>query len=259
MANSYFFLNLGADLVMDVQGAKTTNGTPLDGWTQKTPASPNQFWTFEPGPAANPGFYFIKSNLGHNLVIDVQGGKTASGTPLDVWPQNSPVTANQLWKFAPTAPVPAQGYIQSQLGHNLVIDLKGEKTAKGTLLDVWPQASSKATQLWFLLPASGNTYNPKITSIAVAGQGFAITGTGFQAGTQVMATYQFTDPSTGGFSLGSFSAWTDFGGIFTNTSRIDELVSGSPGTLVIQIFFSIPAFPHGGVITAQWNGSQFTL
>jgi len=259
MANSYYFMNLGSGLVMDVLGASTTNGTPLDGWSQNSPASPNQLWTFEAGPSGNPGYYYIKSNLGHSLVVDVKGGGTASGTPLDAWPQNSPASANQLWKYEPVGPVPPQGFIQSLLGDNLVIDLKGEKTAKGTTLDVWPQGSGKATQLWFLIPEPGNSYSPKVTSIVASGFGFIIKGTGFQAGTQLIATYQFSDPSTGGFSQGSFATWADFGGNFSDESPIDELTYGSPGTLTVQIFISTPALPGGGIVTANWDGSKFTI
>jgi hypothetical protein len=258
MANSYSLLNFGGGLVIDVQKAATTSGT-LDAYTQNSPATDNQLWTFEAGPASSPNSFFIKSKLGHNLAIGVKGGKAASGTALESLTQISPASNSQLWKFSPVAPVPPLGFIQCLLGHSLVIDISGEKTVRGTTLDVWSQGTSKPTQLWFLIPASGNSYNPKITSIVPAGFGFTITGTGLQAGSQVLANYQFTDLISGGFSQGTFVAYCDLGGTFVSDSRIDELVYGQAGTLLVQILISSPAFPKSEIITAQWDGSTFKI
>jgi hypothetical protein len=56
----YYFIQskLGVDLVIDIQGASTKPGTPLDVFTKKTksPAWDNQLWTFvdEKGKSVTP-------------------------------------------------------------------------------------------------------------------------------------------------------------------------------------------------------------
>jgi hypothetical protein len=255
MVNNYYFLNAASVLAMDVSGGSTP-GTPLAVEPPNSPVpSPNQLWTFEAGPSSSPGSYFIRSNLGHNLVVDVKGGSTTSGTPLQVSPQNS--SASQLWKWEHLGLVPITpwGWVQSQLGRNLVVDLEGEKTEQGTLLDVSPQGSG-GTQLWYLIPGPGNTYNPQITSIVEAPAGFIISGTGFQAGTPLVATYRFADAVTGNGQQGHFATWADFGGNFSDESQVSGLVGTSNGTLYVQIFISSPPL---ATVTAKWDGSTFTI
>jgi hypothetical protein len=261
-ANSYFLLSVSADQVIDVQGAKTTKGTPLDIWPQHSPATDGQRWTFEPGQGAHAGYFFIKSNLGDNLVIDVEGeGKTENGAKLQSNPQNWPFTDSQLWRLEPIVSLGlSQGVIQSRLGESLVIDVKGAKTTKGTLLDIWPQGRGKFNQLWFIIPAPGNSYNPNIYPIVptAGGYGFTITGWGFQPGTQVIATYQFNDLNTGNQDTGHFFAVTDLGGGFVSDNPAAGLRLGSPGSLAAQVFISFPALPAGGVVSWSWDGTQFT-
>jgi hypothetical protein len=261
MTNSYRLMTLQYGLMMDVTGGVAQAGTPVEVWTANSPPSANQLWTFEPGPAAHPGFFFIKSNLGPNLVLDVTGGVSRAGTPLEVWTQNSPPSANQLWEFAPVlpgAPI-AQGFIRSLLAPSLVVDVTGgSRATRGTRLEVWPQNSpASANQLWFLLAAPGNIYHPQISAIVPEGRGFRITGTGLQAGTPVYANYTFyedTDPSY--LETGSFIATTDFGGDFVNDSPI-TILGESPGVLEIAILISEPWFPHN--ILALWDGQKFTI
>jgi hypothetical protein len=261
MANSYRLMTLQYGFMMDVTGGVAEAGTTVEVWTANQPPSANQLWTFEPGPAANPGFFYIKSNLGPNLVLDVTGGVSRAGTHLQVWTQNSPPSANQLWEFAPAlpgAPI-AEGFIRSLLAPSLVVDVTGgSRATRGTRLEVWPQNSpTSANQLWFPLAAPGNIYNPQILTIVPAGRGFTITGTGLQAGTPVFATYTFyedTDPSN--LEQGSFLAMTDFGGNFVNESPI-TILGESPGVLEIAINISEPGFPHN--ILALWDGSKFTI
>jgi hypothetical protein len=81
VAGSYLLQNPASNLVIDVQGASTKPGTPLDAFTLKKLGplplqsnAPNQLWAFLPSSEA--GYYFIQSNLG-NLVIDVEGASLA--------------------------------------------------------------------------------------------------------------------------------------------------------------------------------------
>jgi len=187
---------------MDVTGGVANPGTHVEVWTANSPPSPNQLWTFEPGPPAYPGFFYIKSNLGPNLVLDITGGVANPGTPLQVWTQNSPSTsANQLWQFVPSAPGPiAVGHIQS-LFPGLVVDVtggdRGLARTRGTRLQVWTQnpPSTSANQLWFPLAA------PATISLYIGVGEFTFTGSGWVAGTTVQVTSEFifaTDNIHGG-------------------------------------------------------------
>lgn len=87
--------------------------------------------------------FYIRSRLG-NLVLDVQGGNTNPGTPVIVYPQNSPASRNQLWT------VTRDGYIQSQLG-NLFLDVRGSNTNPGTPVIIYSRNSPASNnQLWTL-------------------------------------------------------------------------------------------------------------
>ena len=80
-----------------------------------------------------------------------------------------------------------------------------------------------------------------------------------QAGTQVNGIFQFNDPTTGGFTQGNIVAVTDLGGGFVSDNPLPELVPGSPGTLVVQVWSSFPALPAGGIVSASWDGTKFTI
>ncbi len=113
---------------------------------------------------------FIQSQLDGD-VVDVQGAKAASETPLDAFPAKitwdldgyTPPTqeqlanaANQLWTFVP-GPLEGSFFIQSQLDSSLVMDIKGAKAAPGTPIQVYtkkptsnPDEINEAkNQLWY--------------------------------------------------------------------------------------------------------------
>jgi len=99
----YFFIkSVLGNYVIDIEGGGTAPkaGTLLDVFTQKSSNNGNQLWTSVAGPAAHPGFFFIKSALG-NYVIDIAGGGTApkAGTALDAFTQKSSNNGNQLWQL----------------------------------------------------------------------------------------------------------------------------------------------------------------
>jgi hypothetical protein len=255
------FLRTSSDprQVIDVKGAKTTKGTWLDIWPEHSPATDGQLWTFEPGQGAHPGYFFIKSILGHNLVIDVQGeGKTEKGAKLQSNPQKWPSTDSQLWKLEISSLI-SVGAFRSRLGENLVIDVKGDKTTKGTRLDIWP-GSGKLNQEWNILPAPGNSYNPNIYPIPTAGgYGFTITGWGFQPATPVFGNYQFNDFNTGNQDTGQLHAVTDLGGGFVSDNNpAVGLKLGNPGSLALQVPYSSPPLPEAGIVSYSWDGTQFT-
>ena len=104
---SYLLQNPATNLVIDIQGANTKPGAPLDAYTLKKDGSPpldtnapNQLWSFV--PSSVPGYYFIQSYMGNTpLVIDVEGNSAKPGTNLDAYTKKttSPDWNNQLWTF----------------------------------------------------------------------------------------------------------------------------------------------------------------
>lgn len=251
MANRYRLMTIQNGFVMDVAGAIARPGTGVIAYPPWSPPRNNQLWTFE---AEFGDAYHIRSELPNSDLI-LQGAED-QGTTLEVSTPNSPVSPNQLWKFDPFFPgFPAPGFIRSVLNPNLVVTV-GRSATPGSLA-VWPQEHpTGANQLWLLLP-EGNTYDPHISPIVPTRGGFTIIGTGFQAGTPVIAVYEFIDINTGLAENGSFIAITDFGGAFVSGGPITNLHGTNSATLQITINLSVPEFPT--YIEATWNGSTFTI
>src|SRR6516165_2255756 len=128
VVTDYVFIRSKLGNVIDVAGASTAPGTPLDAYPQKSTATDNQLWQFVADPA---GYCFIVSKLNGN-VIDIAGASTASGTPLDAYPRTG--TDNQLWQIVPDPAGSGYVFIKSKLNGN-VIDVAGASTASGTPLD----------------------------------------------------------------------------------------------------------------------------
>jgi Ricin-type beta-trefoil lectin domain-like len=274
MSNGYWLTSLGSGLVMDVTGAKITPGTSLEVWTKNPPGdgTPNQLWTFDPGPGGPADFFFIKSNLGDNLFVDVQDAKATPGTRLDTWPQKSGTDAdNQLWKWVPLSgspefpSFPAFGSFQSLLAPNLVIDVTGGNKPAGTPLEVWTKNPGfTGNQTWSIIASPGNSYDAKITGIDFAGdsgQGanFNIVGAGFAPLTPVIGNFLFTTTDTGdpvNGTAGEMFGGTDLAGRLAIGLEIDTW-DGTPGTLQIKLSLSEPLLPNGGEVSSYWDGSNW--
>jgi hypothetical protein len=267
MANSFRIMSLLNGLVMDVFQGSTSRGTQIETWTQNSPASANQLWTFEQSDVA--GYFFIKSNLGNNLVVDIKGASTTPATEIETWTQNSPNNEdNQLWTFTslfPTgAPPPAMGYIQSHLAPNLVIDVFKGNAAKGTPLISFPKNSPESlNQLWFVIPDPNNSYDPQIMAVTMdfegGNMGFRITGTGFQPLTPVLGHCVYSGDLVGGPNdqIPISPIAIDLGGGFERFTPLIDL-RNSTGILTVILPFSFPLLPNGGVTAWRWDESTFT-
>ena len=104
-------------------------------------------------------YYFIKSKLAGN-VIDIRGASTKAGALLDAYPQKTTGNDNQLWMFVPDPAGSGYYFIKSMLD-GTVIDVQGNSTADGALLDAYPQKTTDTdNQLWQALadPAGSGYY-----------------------------------------------------------------------------------------------------
>jgi hypothetical protein len=153
IVGAYYFIKskLNGD-VIDVSGAATTPGTPLDAYPQKTSGTDNQLWEFVADPAGS-GYYFIKSKL-DGSVIDIDGASTKTGTILDAYRQKTTGTDNQLWEFVSDPAGSGYCFIKSKLiGH--VIDIQGASTSPGTPLIAYPwKLNGYDNQLWTVVGGS---------------------------------------------------------------------------------------------------------
>jgi len=93
--------NPASGLVIDIHGASTKPGTPLNAFTISNLGTPpletnsdHQVWEFVPSSEA--GFYFIQSGLG-DLVVDVDGAGADRGTHLRAHWKKSSGTHHHLW------------------------------------------------------------------------------------------------------------------------------------------------------------------
>jgi Ricin-type beta-trefoil lectin domain-like len=160
--------------VIDILGAATAAGTPLDSFTQNAPVSDNQLWEFVADPQGS-GYYFIKSKL-KGLVIDIQNGDSTAGlkdaTPLEVNPQKaggtSGQTDSQLWQFVKDPSGSGYFFIMSKLNGN-VIDILGASSALATPLDSYPlKPSATDNQLWQVV---GGSFPATVSMVADSGLG----------------------------------------------------------------------------------------
>ena len=157
MIQSYLSTMTGDALVIDIRGANTKPGTPLDSYTAN--GNDNQLWTLELDVPS--GWYFIQSKLtdpmGKPLVIDIQKAGNNPGTPLDSYTKKSANYDNQLWKFVEALGFsPGWYFIQSKLndplGNPLVVDIQGASNKPGTPLDSYTEKSTNyENQLWQLV------------------------------------------------------------------------------------------------------------
>lgn len=235
---SPFFIQSKLDLVIDIQKALTTAGTPLDAYTKKTkwPDWDNQLWLFQSAPTGTlVKYYYLESSV-PGLVIDIDGGGKKTGLQIA---SKSATAASQLWRFV-AAPGETDYYFILNNTGNLVIDIQGggTKPEPDTLLDVFKMKTKSPewnNQIWKFVDDSGKVVKPSIWNDAhfsvTAGRGdFSFQGVGFVPGSTVQVTSTFSSFGTVG------------GGPYTYTVAAD----GSFGDII-----SVDYFQAAGSLTVQ--------
>ena len=136
--------------VINVPGGSTTPGTQLTLWpTPLTGATSDELWEWQPDPNSS-GYFLIVSNI-NGLVIEIRGGSTQQGSPIQTGTQN--LTDAQLWQFVPDPGGSGYSSIQSKLStpsNMLVINVAGGSAQPGTPLILWPAPPAGPTpnELW---------------------------------------------------------------------------------------------------------------
>jgi hypothetical protein len=166
----YEIVNNLSGRVLDVVGASTSNGAPVDQydylggnqqqWTL-VPVGPGNFST---GPSA-----FAIMNVNSGKVLDVTGGSTNAATPLQQWDYLG--TPNQQWTFQPAA----NGfYVIVNVGSGLALDDTGYSLSNGTVLQQY-YSTGNTNQQWALLPTVTYTIVNLNSGLALDDTGYSTT------------------------------------------------------------------------------------
>lgn len=134
-------------MVMDVDGARSDNGTNIHLW-ESTGGGNQKFKVVSLGS----GWYKIIC-AANGKAVDVSGGSSQNGTNVQLFEDNG--TAAQQWKFYSAGN--GYYYIRNRLGCQL--DVSGAGSANGTNIQVWERNTTSAQQ-WKLTSTS---YNVTVT------------------------------------------------------------------------------------------------
>ena len=88
------------------------------------------------------GTVYSLTDVAAGRVLDVPGGQTANGTPLQVWDANG--GANQQWRASQNSD---GSYTLTNVGSGRVLDEPGGQTGNGTRMEIW-DANGGANQHW---------------------------------------------------------------------------------------------------------------
>jgi hypothetical protein len=284
MSNQYFFAQypFGAPPgdVLDVVGGQPNPEADLQIYQRNLPDTANQFWTFAPDGGliiGDTSYWFIQSQLGHNLVVDIRGDDPNNTTRgLQVYPEKSSSNPkqyplNQLWTPVIGPGVTTVGgfpdfsfpngsfFIQSAMGDNLVATVGANQGRPANFVGVAKKQPSGQNQLWQIGNIAANEFAPKAELYygpSNANQ-FFIRGQGFAPASPVGIVWNYSTPSLGdtnqmwagladfsgnfasqSWNTGNIPGWSPGGTLFVNVSQ--PMVGPN---LTINFSYTIPASP----------------
>lgn len=144
--------------VLDVQGAGTSNGTPVQLYHSNSTAA--QQWVIT---SAGNGYYNLRPANAPGKALDVAAAGSANGTRVQIWDSNG--TSAQKWKITPAN---GRYYNLSPAcapGSNL--DVNGASSADGTKVQVWSSNITPAQKWRFVQIAPPAGAGKTTTSAAI--------------------------------------------------------------------------------------------
>jgi hypothetical protein len=135
----YKLVNHKSGMVLDVNGAGTSDGTTVIQWPWS--GSANQRWILRPNADGSRRVI----NLNSMLVLDSPGG-SGQGADLDQWIDTG--SDNQAWNLVPAATSGYSRLVNVRTGW--CADVDGGSTTKGANIIQWP-ADGGANQEWQLV------------------------------------------------------------------------------------------------------------
>ncbi|KAI9364619.1 ricin B lectin domain-containing protein [Pilaira anomala] len=126
-------------MVLDVHQDSLKVAAKVVVWPMKKKDADNQLWMYDHG-------YIINKNSG--MVLDVQGGLLESDKQIIQYKRKMLEDAqNQRWYYR------EDGVIYPQVDPNLVLDIRGNWTKKGTVVLLYERKyEDNLNQLWDLVP-----------------------------------------------------------------------------------------------------------
>lgn len=156
----------GERYVLDVCGGNAALGAKLILWVDKNDQAANQRWTFavtdkildafakEHRDDIADGTYFLSSQLGSNLVLDVENASRDNAAAAIVWPKNP--SANEGWTISHNE----TGYLTiTNVLSGKVLDVYGGDAANGSPIIQWMNKNDGArNQQWIAEKQADGTY-----------------------------------------------------------------------------------------------------
>ena len=235
-------LNTGQ--VADACGAGTANGTiiQLYGKKPEMQGSENQKFEFI---YLSSGWYVIRE-VNSGKVLDVRGGSSASGTPVQLYSYNN--TKAQHWALYSAGG--AYYYIRNELG--CYLDARGGASKNGTPLQVYRFNGSNA-QKWGFTHALKKSAEVKVSSaifhlhsVLSYSQVIDVDGFGTANGTKIHL-WKYYDNENQKFTLNRFSdGWYEI--IDANSGKALDVQGGKAGSGVI-----VQLYGRNGTKAQRWK------
>lgn len=140
--------------VIDVSGAKTSNGSNIQIWGKSNVKNQQ----FKAKLISNGYYAFYDVNSGK--VIDVSGGIVANGTNIQIYQYNG--TDAQLWRLIDAGN--GYYYLQSKLNSSYYLDVNGAGNNNGTNVHLYKGNSSSAQKFRFTTVTITNNSNKSTTN-----------------------------------------------------------------------------------------------
>lgn len=243
--NNYIFLHKCSGLALDLVGGSTSNTTRLQTW--RLNYSHAQSWSLvsaDQQRVAN-GIYNISTSAG--LVLDLTGGQSTNGTPVQIWDSNS--TDAQKWALARQ---PDGLYTVKSISSGRHLDVRNASTKPEAAVQIFDKNLSCA-QKWAVTLNDNSTVTLRSAcsglAIDVAGGAISTQGTGIQ-------TYTSNGSAAQQWNLTSISPVTDGTySLSTIGGKLLDLTNGqtSAGTL-IQIWDGNGTTAQKWQLTRQSSG-----
>jgi len=133
------------------------------------------------GGSGNPGgivsgTVYSLSDVAAGRVLDVPGGQTGNGTPLQIWDASG--AANQQWRVSQNSD---GSYTLTNVGSGRVLDEPGGQTGNGTRIEIW-DSNGGANQHWRASQNGDGSYT--LTNVA-SGRALEVPGGQSANGTPV--------------------------------------------------------------------------
>src|SRR5690348_8727385 len=157
---AYEIVNVNSGKALDVSGSSTTEGASVIQYTYHD--GTNQQWYFKLiGTVNNQEVYEIV-NMNSGQVLDVKGGSTADGTPVEQWENNG--GANQQWFLNPVGLINwLECYQIISVNSNKALSVANSSVEDNVAIQQLTTTDNETSQQWFLYPVASIDQTPQLS------------------------------------------------------------------------------------------------